>query len=651
MTLRCTVLCLLFACLAATAAGQAPPFALAAPFQDHLVLQRDREIRVSGTAAPGDTVTVTLAEHTASAAADAGGRWITTLPPMPAGGPHVLTARTAAGESRTVSDVLVGDVWICSGQSNMEWPVSRTLNARAEIASSANDRLRLLQVPHASSAAPREAFAPPIPWRLAGPDSIGDFSGTCYYFARELQKTVDVPMGLIHASWGGSRIEPWLSDAGLRTLHGFDESLDVLRLYADDPRAGIRRFVELWETWWRTRAPASPNAEPWRPAAGQHWEEAPQTLGNWKSWGVPELASFDGMVWYRRTVRLTAAQAALGATLALGGIDEVDVTWVNGQAIGTTFGWGTERAYEVPAGLLHAGDNVIVVNVLSTYASGGLLGPSGAMRLQLADGTAVPLGGGWRYETVPADIGPSPRAPWESVGGLTTLYNAMVAPLGAFPARGVLWYQGESNTGQPEAYEALLTALMADWRRAFGADAAFLVVQLPNFGRAPTEPVESGWASLRDAQRRAVSRDPRAALVVTIDIGMPQELHPPNKQDVGRRLARAARHVVYGEAVSPSGPVPLSVSRELPRVAVTFGEVEQGLVALSARQPIGFELCGADQGSCRFVSATIESNRVLLDADDVPGATRVRYCWGDAPICTLYDGSGLPAGPFELPVQ
>ena len=229
----------------------------------------------------------------------------------------------------------------------------------------------------------------------------------------------------------------------------------------------------------------------------------------------------------------------------------------------------------------------------------------------------------------------------------------MIAPIGTYGLRGALWYQGESNSGDPGPYERLLTGLMADWRGTFGPDIAFLVVQLPNFGPAPAAPVESGWASIREAQRRAVAADPHAGLAVTIDAGDRNELHPPNKQEVGRRLARAARHVVYGEAISPSGPVARSAVRDGNTIAVAFGDVDGRLLAYSGKGPNAFELCGSDQASCRFADAVIEGNRVLIRQEDGVGAaaaTRVRYCWGAGPVCTLSDESGLPAGPFELQI-
>ncbi|HXH07994.1 MAG TPA: sialate O-acetylesterase [Vicinamibacterales bacterium] len=625
------------------------PALLAPLFQDHAVLQRDRPIPVWGRASPGEIVEITLGAQTARATADASGRWRAELPPMPAGGPHRLTATSSSGRVATADDILIGEVWLCSGQSNMELPVARTLNAEDEIRRAANDTIRLLTIGHADSPVPLDEIPTPVSWQRALPETVRTFSAACYYFARELQKTVPVPMGLIHSSWGGSNIEAWISAGGLRAAGSFDERLGLLDLYARDRPAAVARLGEMWERWWRSRVPGPPGVEPWRSPSGDGWTPAPAGLGSWRTWGVPALAEFNGMVWFRRVVRLTAAQAAQSATLALGRVDEVDQIWVNGRAVGSSFGWGTPRSYDLPPGVLQAGDNLLVVNVLSTWGDGGLLGPPEAMALRFDDGTAIPLGEGWTYRIVPPEIGFPPRAPWHAIGGLTMLYNAMVAPIAPYALRGVAWYQGESNTGDPDAYEALLSALMADWRRTFGTELPFLVVQLPNFGPAPTKPVDTGWARLREAQRRAVARDRRAALVVTVDIGDRYELHPPNKQEVGRRLARAARWLVYGEAISPSGPAARAAVREDGHVVVTFDGVEGRLVAYSAAEPIGFELCGADQASCRFARAVLDGRRVII-ADEFRAATRVRYCWGDGPICTLSDESGLPAGPFELPI-
>lgn len=639
------------AAIADTTEASAPRPLLADIFLDHAVLQRDRPIQVWGEAAAADRVTVSIAANTISTPADASGRWRTALPAMPAGGPYVLSVRTQSGASQAVSDVLVGDVWLCSGQSNMELPVSRSLNAAREISGAANDSIRILSVAHASSPTPLQHFQTPVSWQAAQPNNIADFSAACYYFARELQKSVPVPLGLIHSSFGGSSIEPWLSEAGLRALGGYDERLDLLRLYAQDPQAGMQGFANLWERWWRSRAPAG--SSPWKMEAADsiEWHDVPLPMRDWKTWGVAELKNHDGMVWFRRSLNLSAAQAAGTAALSLGAIDEVDETWVNGRAVGNSFGWGTERTYQLPAGLLHAGENLIVVNVLSTWDAAGMYGPPEHMALRCADGSSVALGGQWRYQFVADSMGYPPRSPWESIGGLSSLHNAMIAPLEPYGLRGVLWYQGESNVGNAAQYQQLLAGLKDDWRRKFSSALPFLIVELPNFGAPAVAPLASDWASLREAQRRAAADDPLAALVVTIDIGDRQELHPPNKQELGRRLARAARHLVYGERISASGPTAAAARREQDRIIVTFANVEDTLVAYSATAPVGFELCGPAQASCRFVNAKLQPAAVVLDAGDATTATRVRFCWGDAPVCNLYDRSGLPAGPFELQIQ
>jgi sialate O-acetylesterase len=623
-----------------------PPHLLHEMFQDHAVLQRDRSIPVWGEAPAGDRVTLSMGAATLDTRADATGHWRAALPALPAGGPFTLTVRTQSGRSQSITDVLVGDVYLCSGQSNMELAMTRSLDAAGEIAAAKNDRIRLMSVARVSSAAPLAHFQNPVAWTSVSPDSVRDFSAVCYYFARELQKSVPVPLGLIHSSWGGSRIEPWMSDAALRGVGGFDARLDQLRLYARDPKTGNDRHGELWEQWWRDGA----HSTPWK-ESGAAWRAAPEPMRDWKTWGVPELKNHDGMVWFQRSVMLTAQQAAATATLNLGAIDKVDETWVNGRPIGNSFGYATERSYGIPPATLRAGENSIVVNVLSTWGTGGMYGPADHMTLRFADGSTAALGGQWRYQPVPESMGLPPRAAWDPLGGLSSIHNAMIAPLLPYGLKGVLWYQGESNAVDAAKYQALLSALMHDWRREFGAALPFLIVELPNFGKPSILPAASDWANLREAQRRAVLGDAHAALAVTIDVGEADELHPPNKQAVGRRLARAARHLIYGETLSASGPVPRFAMRSGDRIEVHFDGIDGALVTYSATRAVGFELCGSTQNSCRFVDSSVQHDRVSLDASAVADATRVRFCWGDAPLCNLYDRSGLPAGPFEIDIQ
>lgn len=644
--------CTRWAILAACIFGFLPLKGLAQPspsllntlFGDHGVFQRGTPINLWGKAAPGEEITVSMAGEVATTEADSEGNWSATLPGLEAGGPHTLDVRSGGGLMQSVSDLLVGDVYFCSGQSNMELQVSRTLNSPAEIRSATNDRIRLLRVNQAATTAPQDTLVSPVRWEKAGPETVPSWSATCYYFAREIARSQDVPIGLINSSWGGSDIRAWMSQQALASTGKYDEDLRLLRLYNEDERAAQQAFGERWQAWWKAQ---NDNVEPWQPQAGVDWLLAPEGLGDWNEWDAPGMRGYTGMVWYRATFELTGDQAQQDAELSLGGIDEVDQTWINGQVVGNTFGYGTERTYAIPAELLRVGENVVVVNVLNTYGSGGMVGDPSKRALLLENGSPVPLDS-WRYQVATAVTGFPPRVPWESVGGRSTLHNAMVAPLRNYGLRGVVWYQGESNTGESDEYLQLLEALIAQWRGQFGADLPVLVVQLANYGHPSTRPTESGWAEVREAQRLATRDDPRAAYVVTIDIGSSYDVHPANKQEVGRRLARAASHIVYGESVTSSGPKPAGATRKGDHITVTFEEVDGSLVAYGHTSPIGFELCGEERGSCRYAEARIEGLQVVLPNKGEEALTRVRYCWADSPVCTLYDEAGLPAVPFEL---
>ena len=638
------------ACFGTPAAAQAPVRLLHPLFQDHAVLQRDQPLLLWGRGTPGEIVAVAFASQATTVRVDAEGNWRASLPPTAAGGPYTLDVR--AGNARqVVRDVLVGDVWLCSGQSNMELPVWRTLNASSEIASATLPQIRLFNVPQAANVTAQPVFQSDVTWTPASPDTVRGFSAACFYFARELQRTVAVPMGLVQAAWGGSRIEAWTSAAALRTQAGMAEPLAVLAQYATDPAAARARWGRYWQHWWTTRSGAVPGDAPWLPRdSDSGWHAAPARLGAWERWGVPELADYNGMVWYRTQVTLTDAQAAQGATLALGAADEMDMTWVNGVAVGSQYGAG-ERRYRLPEGVLRAGSNSVVVNVLDTYGEGGLAGPPNAHALHFDDGRRVALDPAWQYRVAPGGQAP-PFAPWHAATGLSTLYNGMIAPLGSLGLRGMLWYQGESNTADGAAYAERLRALRDDWRRQFGVRLPVLVVQLAGYGQPPLAPADSGWAQVREAQRRVAAEDPHSGLAVAIDIGDAYDIHPPNKQELGRRLARVARHLVYGEpAVAPSGPRAVSAWRAHDGVAISFADVSGSLAAIGATRPVGFELCDADARHCDYADAVLDGTRVVLRSPPAGPAARVRYCWADGPVCTLRDSSGAPAGPFELPVS
>lgn len=628
---------------AQTGAG---PVLLDGLFQDRAVFQRGRPIPVWGEARPGEEVTLQFGGAIVKARADAAGQWSAELPAKPAGGPYELLVTTSAGGRQALSDILVGDVILCSGQSNMELDVARALNSWGEVNNAGDDKLRLLTVGHDSSFTPLSEFQTPVRWQAASPGSVADFSALCYFTGRELRASQDVPIGLIDASWGGTAINAWRSEQAVERQGTELDALKVLRIYRRDPGAGSRAWGKVWQDWWSR----SNSDRPWEPGAGGEWTPVP-SLTPWETWGDPALAQFNGMLWYRTSVNLTAEQAKSPASISVGWVDEVDQSWVNGVAVGSNYAPGGNRTYDIPAGTLKAGANTIVINALDTYGAGGLAGPEELRAIHFADGSSVPLSGPWQYRVVPNSVGTPPRAPWETNAGLSTIYNGMIAPMGRYGLRAVAWYQGESDTGMADVYAGKLTSLMQDWRTQFRvADLPFLVVQLADWGSSPAQPVESGFADVRDQQRRAVAADANAGLVVAIDLGERTDIHPANKQDIARRMARAARHVVYGEQLTPSGPEVAGARSVGDTVVVDFRNSDGALVTYSAARPIGFELCGPADGSCRFVDARVQGSSVTLERGDGP-ADRVRFCWGDSPVCNLYDQAGLPAGPFEVAVR
>jgi sialate O-acetylesterase len=625
----------LAALLLCTASAAAAEPALNPLFSDHGVLQRDRPIQVWGTADPGEQVPVALGNARVTVTADRSGAWRATLPTMAAGGPYTLTAGTARA-----SDVLVGDVWLCSGQSNMELSVGAALNAWNEIQSANDPQLRLLTVPHRTAMTPQTSI-PGLAWQPVTAATLGSFSAACYYMAKALRASQNVPIGAIAASWGGTQIRSWLDAAAIAAI-GDEDSRDFA-LAERDPAAANARFGTRWGDWWRQQSGDAPGAEPWHASNRLNWSPVP-AIRYWEEWGDPRFASFNGMVWMRKRFTLSAAEAAEGGTLSLTVIDELDQSFVNGVAVGNRYSWEAPRDYRIAPGVLRAGENEVLVNVYDGSGFGGFSGPAERVRLTLADGNVKPLGEGWEYSVARVDGNP-PRSPWDEAMGFTRIYNGMIAPLGAYGLAGVAWYQGESDVGVAGSYAERLAGLMGVWRGQLGRpDLPFLIVSLANYGPFATRPVESGWAELREQQRLAVARDPHAALVVAMDLGERQDIHPGNKQEVGRRLARAARALAYG-ASEPAGPRVVRARREGTGVVVEFSGVTGALRTWSGNVVLALELCGTGPGTCRYVEGRANGRTVRVPGDGRP-ATRVRYAWADSPVTNLYDEAQLPVGPF-----
>jgi sialate O-acetylesterase len=593
-------------------------------------------------------VAVTLGSARVQARAGLDGRWRAVLPAMPAGGPYTLAA-TAGGETKTAGDVLIGDVFFCAGQSNMAFAQRQAQGAADDARTATDGTIRQLNISTTASLTPRQTFATAVRWVVGTPETVGSFSAACYYFARELKKTVNVPIGMVVAAWGGARVRNWVSEGGLRRAALDTDDLDMLALSRTGQQAALRRWGAKWEAWWTS---ALPNAgRPWMPDyADTSWKIAPPALGAWAMWNGTSPDGFVGQLWLRTTVTLTAEQAAKpGAVLDLSTVNEEDETWINGKDVGGS-SFANRTQHSIRAGVLTQGVNVIATNIFCSWRNCGIRGPAENRAIRFGDGTSALLSNPWKYQEVP-DARIAPQLPWGPTHGVTMDFNGMVSPIGAYGFRGVVWYQGESDIYFAREYKATLLALMADWRRQFEhPELPFLIVQLPNYGPASAQPTASVWADVREAQRQAMLEDKHAALTVNVDIGDATNLHPTNKAELGRRLALAARNVVYGERIPPSGPVVASVRRLRSDVVVTFRDVTGALSGRGGQdQPSGFELCGVSQSSCHPADMRVEGATVVLR--DIGNATRVRYCWADTPVCSVSDDSHRPAGPFEAAIR
>lgn len=606
-------------------------------FADGMVVQRDQPVRVWGEAAPGARVHVAFAGHEATARADADGRWSLALPAQTAGGPHVMRIDDGA-QAHVLSDVLVGDVWLASGQSNMEWPIAQSADPQVEAARATDPQIRHFKIPKSWSGEP-QAQLEGGEWVASSPQAAPKFSAVAHFFARELRKVTGVPIGIIDSTWGGSRIEAWMDAPS----QGVDAT--ALRAQAERLRDADTRALQ------QTRA----NLARWTsgPADDTGWQAPGLDARDWAPIAVPSLwektgwDGLDGVAWYRATFTLSAEEAAAGATLGVGRIDDSDVTWVNGVQVGETrMQYNQPRRYRIPASALRAGVNQVAVRVSDFGGGGGIHGEPAEVFVQPQSGKARALAG-WTFR--PANV--TVALVDDKNQHPTLLYNRMIHPLQPYALRGVIWYQGESNANtvaDAMKYRHQFPALIQQWRRQWQApELPFLWVQLANFSSGVDKGDQSPWAVLRESQSATLSL-PATAQVVTIDIGNPTDIHPLNKQDVGKRLALAARHVAYGEALVYSGPVHAQAQFSAGAATLAF---DGGGSALAVRgggtRVHGFTLAGADR-VFHPAEASLVDGRVVVRSDAVKTPVAVRYGWSDNPAdADLINAAGLPASPFR----
>jgi len=610
-----------------------------------MVMQRDQPVRVWGWARPAEAVTVSFRGNTYRATTGPDGQWQVPLPAQKAGGPFTMTIK--ASNQLELTDILVGDVWLLSGQSNMETPMSRLRDKYpAVIAGAANPQIRQFEVPLTYAFQKPRADVTGGKWVAADPQTVLQFSGVGYFFAKEINAKYQVPVGLIKDAVGGSPAEAWLSAAALRQFPTYEQqgakykdSLLVASTRQRESAAVADWYRKLYQTD-QGEAQGQPK-----------WSAPGYDASAWATMSVPgywagqtPLGPVNGVVWFRKEVDVPTAMVGQPARLELGTLVDADSTYINGQLVGTTGYQYPPRKYEVKPGVLKAGKNVVTVRLISNGGRGGFTLDK---NYQLtAGGQTLDLRGLWQYK-LGATMPPTP--------GTTTfqyqpggLFNGMIAPVLPYAIKGVLWYQGESNTGRPQDYQALMTSLIADWRTHFQQPKLpFLYVQLANFMAVKPEPGESGWAAVRDAQRRTLAV-PHTGMAVITDAGEWNDIHPLDKQTPGHRLALAAQKVAYGDAkVVSSGPLYQEMQVTGNKATLSFGSLGGGLVAKGSGPLKGFAVAGPDK---KFVwaEARIEGKKVVVWSDQVPVPAVVRYAWADNPEgANLYNREGLPASPFS----
>jgi sialate O-acetylesterase len=630
-------------------------------FTNHMVLQRNRPIKIYGTSNPRQLIKVTLGENSVKTVSNLTGTWSAELPALKAGGPYSLTVQ--GKENIVLTDILIGDVWVCSGQSNMEWPVKRVSNAVNEIKVATYPKLRLFTAVRNTSPQPLEQLAKSSGWQLCTPDTVPNFSAAAYFFGRKLQQKLNIPIGLLHSSWGGTPAEAWTSMEMLQTLPSLQMRINRIPKVSKKKQqliAEYRRISALRELGIKKIEKIEADQDYGRKMADPELDDA-----KWQSMQLPTiwekagLPGYDGIVWFRKNVDIPVAWAGKTLTLKLGAIDEVDITYFNGIKVGgmgsmknrVSNYWQEPRNYTVPGHLVKPGKNVITSMVIDVLGAGGLWGgkqPEMSLRLANMESKKIDLSGSWQYFAEPAvNIPPQPRNPNRLQGNPGFLFNAMINPLVKFPITGAIWYQGENNASRAHQYQRLFPAMIQDWRiRWQQGDFPFYFVQLANYHARKPAPGNSTWAELREAQLMTL-RLPNTGMAVIIDIGEAKNIHPKNKQDVGKRLALNALASHYKQPVAPCGPIFAKMVIKQEHAMLRFSHTGSGLMAKGSNGKLkGFTIAGKDK---KFFNADaeIENGKVVVWSNKVKQPVAVRYGWADNPECNLYNKEQLPATPFR----
>jgi sialate O-acetylesterase len=612
-------------------------------FGDNMVLQRGKPNRIWGWTEPGRLVRVDVAGRTASGTAGPDGRWEAVIAPPPAGGPY--TVEISGPSNVELHEVLVGDVWLCGGQSNMYLGLGLVRDGEAETKAADHPEIRLfIAGQHASYS---RTSIPEGSWRICSPKAVseggaGGFSAVAYFFARSLQEHLHVPIGLIQDCVGGTPAETWMSPETLGGMGEFSGALkEIRRLKAQGgPEYGnyIMHWYDEYDAGSRADAWAAPSFD------DSAWTTV-RLPGGFRELGVPDTPS---VCWFRKVVVLPDPLPAGRAMLHLGVVEKMDTAYVNGKWVGASSWVENPRAYGMDGGILKPGPNLVTVRVFKVKPEGGFESRPEDLRLELGDKTVIPLSGEWK-----AAVGVDARPPHPMPLGFenyptmpTVLYQGMIEPVAPLAITGAIWYQGEANADRAYQYRTLLPAMIGDWRRVFGqGDFPFYIVSLPAFKHRRAEPGDDAWAELREAQALTARSVANSGIAVTIDTGDPDNIHPRDKRVVGERLALCALAGTYGEKVVSAGPTFASIETLPGALRLRFRNTDGGLVSRGAA-PGEFSVAGADR-RWYWAEARIEGDSVIVSSPRLRDPVAARYAWQSNPAASLFNGAGLPALPFR----
>lgn len=606
-----------------------------------MVLQRDAKLKIWGWADAGETVQLDFNGKIYKAKADAEGNWMLTLPKQKAGGPYKMIF--SASNTVVVDDILIGDVWLCSGQSNMELTMSRVSPIyQEEIKNCANNNIRYFETPKVCAFdGPQSDFAGGK-WTSISPSTIMPISALVYFYAKELNERYNVPVGMINSSLGGSPAESWVSEESIKKFPHYEAEYN--RFKDNSLIEAIKKEEQTRSNkWYSTLALLDEGYK-------QNWKSSDLDDSQWEEMPVPgffqetSIGKGHGVVWLRRTFDVPTELAGKPAKLLMGCMVDADSVFINEKFVGNTTYMYPPRRYTVPENVLVAGKNTIVVRLVNNENAGGFVMDK---KYELsADGKTIDLSGKWKFklgatmERLPGQT----FFTWKPVG----LYNAMIAPALNYSIKGVIWYQGESNENRAAEYADLFKTLINDWRSKFGqGNFPFIFAQLPNYRGTYPYPEIDTWPYLREAQQKALDL-PNTAMAIAIDLGEWNDIHPLNKKDLSHRFVLAARKVAYGEKnLLSSGPLYRSMKIEDNKAVVSFSNVGKGLQLKNGEALSQFEIAG-DDGKYVKAQAKLDGTKVIVWSDSVQNPRNVRYAWSNSPEkINLYNSANLPVAPFR----